>query len=114
MTGIKVNKIPAWNESVNLEDVANAAGANDEVLLPFDEADQKLVVLVDNSAAASATLTVKPGDMPMSGAEDYVITVPGNTAVAIALESGRFKKKDGYVHVIASAATLGFQLIAMP
>lgn len=114
MITVKENKIPGWNETVEVTDVLNADAANGEVLIPYTEADQKLVVLIKNSATAEGTVTIKAGEMPMSGNEDLVLTIPASKTVALALESGRHKFKDGYVHASASATTIGFQLIAMP
>lgn len=113
MVDIKLNKIPVWNETVVLEAIQKPTEANEEIKIPYDEADNKLVLIISNSGNA-ATATVKTGEMPMSGSEDTVLTIPANKSVAIALESGKYKKKDGCVHIIASATTLGFQLIAMP
>lgn len=110
---IKVNKIPAWNETVEISEVQYPTQANEVVKIPYEEADQKLVLLIDNGGE-EGTVTIQPGEMPMSGNSDYVITVPANKSIAVALESGKFKKKDGFVHIVASATTIGFQLIAMP
>lgn len=108
---IKMNKIPEFNESVVLEDLATAA-AGTEVIIPFEEVDQKTVVLVTNDGAASADVTFKKGDM-LQGTEDKVISVPANKTIAVALESGKFKTKEGNVKATVSAS-LGFQLVVLP
>ena len=114
MLNITVNKIPEFNQGIKLEAAKKPSGDNEEVLIPYKEADNKLILLVNNEGGAEATITVEPGDMPMSGAEEDILSVPADSSVAIAFESGRYKKKDGYLHIIASNSTLGFQLIAMP
>ena len=107
-----VNKIPEFNAILELDDF-ESAGANEEVLLPFNEADQKIVVLIKNSGA-EAIITVKPGDSAFAGEADYELKVSANATSAMALESGRFKKKDGAVHLVSTADTLSYQVIAMP
>lgn len=113
MLNVKENKIPVWNESVVLEESANA-DASKEVKVPYTEADHKLVLIIKNTGEADETITVAPGEMPMSGNEELEISVPAGETIACAFESGRFKKKDGNIHIVSSSTDLGFQLIAMP
>ena len=108
----KINKIPEYNTPLELNDF-KSAGANEEMLLPYEEADNKIIVLIKNEGA-EATVTVKPGDSSFAGGSDYVIKVPGNATSALAMESGKFKKKDGCVHLVSTANTLSYQIIAMP
>ena len=113
MLNVKENKIPVWNESVVLEEIAKA-DASKEVNVPYTDADHKLVLVVNNAGSADGTITVTPGEMPMSGNEELEISVPAGKTIACAFESGRFKKKDGNIHIVSSSTDLGFQLIAMP
>ena len=108
---IKMNKIPEFNESVVLEASATASSGT-EVIIPFEEADQKTVILVTNSGGSSADVTFKKGDM-LQGTEDKVISVPANKTIAVALESGKFKNNDGNLKATVSAS-LGFQLVVLP
>ena len=113
MLNVEVNKIPAWNESVVLNEIEKA-DASREVKVPYEEADHKLVLIVKNTGGADETIAVAPGEMPMSGNEELEISVPAGESIAIAFESGRYKKKDGYIHIESSSTDLGFQLIALP
>ena len=113
MLNVEVNKIPLWNECVELIDILNA-DASKEVNVPYTDADHKLVLLVKNSGSGEGTITVAPGEMPMSGNEELEIKVPAGKTIACAFESGRFKKKDGNIHIVSSSTELGFQLIALP
>ena len=110
---IKVNKIPDWNETVEISEVQYPTEANEVVKIPYEEADQKLVLLIDNGGE-EGTVTIQPGEMPMSGRSELVLHIPAETAIAVAVESGRFKKKDGFVYAVPSSELIGFQLIAMP
>ena len=111
---INVNKIPDWNETVEISEVQYPTEANEIVKIPYEEADQKLVLLLDNGGEEEGTVTIQPGEMPMSGRSELVLNIPAETAVAVALESGRFKKKDGFVYAVSSSELISFQLIAMP
>lgn len=108
---ITMNKIAKFNEGVILEAAIEAA-EGDEILIPYEEADNKIIILVSNDGAGSGDITFEKGDM-LQATEDLTITVPAGKTIAVALESGKFKKKNGNVKAIASAE-LGIQLIALP
>lgn len=108
---IEINKIPKFNEYAELEAEVTVTSA-DEASIPYEEADHKIVILVSNKGGNSAEVTFEKGDM-LQGTEDLIVTVPAETTVAIALESGKFKKKDGNVKATVSG-DLSFQLIALP
>lgn len=108
---ITMNKIKKFNDCSVLEDKIQI-DAEEEILIPYEEADNKIIILVSNDGAGSGDITFEKGDM-LQATEDLTITVPAGKTIAVALESGKFKKKNGNVKAIASAE-LGIQLIALP
>lgn len=108
---INVNKIPNFNGYVVLDEKV-VANAGDEILIPFTHSDQKLLILVSNTGAEDAEIIFEKGEM-LQSTDDLEIMVPEGKTIAVSLESGKFKKKDGNVKATVTES-LEIQLIALP
>ena len=63
--------------------------------IKWDERDDKILLLVQNTnASAAVTVTVKAGN-GIQGVADESISLPANQYTLIRLESGRFKNVSG-------------------
>ena len=109
---INVNKIPSFNGYVVLDEKV-IANAGDEILIPFTDSDQKLLILVTNTVGAEdAEIIFEKGEM-LQSTDDLEIMVAEGKTIAVSLESGKFKKKDGNVKATVTES-LEIQLIALP
>lgn len=70
--------------------------------------DEKLAIYVENTAATSATITVKASDFGIAlGQGDLAITAAQNTPQLIVLEGQRFLQSDGTINIDCSTAATG-------
>ena len=92
-------------------DVTNGA----EVVM--DGHDERTVIMVQNTATAPGTVTVKAGN-GIQGVADEVFTVPASSTTFIVPESGRFKNVSGddkgKLIINGSAATITVAVIKLP
>lgn len=89
--------------------------ANTEKALDFDGSDERIVVLVQNTATSAATITVKAGN-GLQGVADLVLNVPASAISLVKLDSGRFKNVSGANKgkiVVVSATALKVATVAM-
>lgn len=107
------SKIEKWNSSGA---VAFTALTADGAYYEHTARDDRNVILVQNSASSASNLTIKKGNA-IQGVADEVISVPGSSTVAIAIESGRFKNVSGENKgkvILAGATTLSVAVVEMP
>lgn len=62
--------------------------------IKWDERDDKIMLLVQNTGTAAVTVTVKAGN-GIQGVSDESISLPAGNYAFIRLESGRFKNVSG-------------------
>ena len=98
--------------------VTFTAGSTDGVKIPMSGKDNKIVILVQNSGSAAATVKVKAGN-GIQGVNDLAaFSVAGSTTAAINLESGAYKfvsgEDKGYALLVPSSADLKFAVVVLP
>lgn len=78
-------------------------------------ADQKMLILITNGAAAEATATVKAGD-GIQATEDLVITLAASGTAAVSLESGKYliTKGENKGNVLIIGENVMVQAIELP
>lgn len=88
--------------------------------LPYDR-DDKYVVLINNSGAASGDLYVKGSDNPSYGANsDLKITVANGKTVAITFDSANYAQykaegaRKGEIIILGAAATMQVAVVKLP
>lgn len=68
----------------------------------------KLLVIAKNTAASSATLTIKGGDFhPNKGVGDLAVNLMQNDVVGVPLEGARFLNDDGTIEFTVSSGATG-------
>lgn len=78
---------------------------------------ERLLLYIIETAAASATVTIKAGDNPpsvLASLGDLVVNLAASDVKVLAVESARFKQDDGTIKIIASATTTHVIAIVMP
>lgn len=100
---------------------ANLAIATGTVIAPADtmqivsEAENSLVILVNNTAASAKIVTFTAGDFLANGQGDLTVSVGANEVKAVTLTSMRFKDSDGYLNIGFESGMTGFvKAIALP
>ena len=89
--------------------------ANAETAIEFDGADERIVVVVQNTTSSETTLTVKAGN-GLQGVVDITLAVPASSVNLLKLDSGRFKNVSGTNKgkiVVVSPAALKVGVTAM-
>ena len=92
-----------------------ALTANTAKALEWSESDEKMVLVVQNTASSDAKLTVKAGN-GIQGVVDLELTVPKSAVSLVKLDSGRFKNVSGTNKgkiVVVSATALSVGVAAM-
>ena len=92
-----------------------ALTANAVRAIEWPESDEKMVLVVQNTASSDATLTVKAGN-GLQGVVDLTLTVPKQAVSLVKLDSGRFKNVSGENKgkiVVVSATALSVGAAAM-
>lgn len=89
-----VNTVLAFNGAKIMPATA-AVDAVDGALITCDKADQKMLIIMENSDAVnSETVTFKKGNA-LQGTADLVVTIPKSETHTIVLESGKYKNVSG-------------------
>lgn len=99
----------------NVTPALMALTANTAKPLEWSESDEKMVLVVQNTTSADATLTVKAGN-GIQGVVDLTLTVPKQAVSLVKLDSGRFKNVSGENKgkiVVVSATALSVAVVAM-
>lgn len=89
--------------------------ANTEAAIEFDGADERIVMVVQNTTSSATTLTVKAGN-GLQGVVDITLAVPASSVNLLKLDSGRFKNVSGTNKgkiVVVSPAALKVGVTAM-
>lgn len=89
--------------------------ANTAAAIDFDGADERIVVVVQNTTTSATTLTVKAGN-GLQGVVDITLAVPASSVNLLKLDSGRFKNVSGTNKgkiVVVSPAALKVGVTAM-
>ena len=109
------------NDVLNLNEFKTltfTACSVDGTMFDFTPADQKMVLVFQNTGAGSSTVTLKAGN-GLQGVNDLdAFSIPASGFAAVRLDSGSFKNvsgdNKGKVVVIPSAATIKACAIQLP
>lgn len=91
-TSITVEKMKY--EELATMPTAAAVDATDGALVPWDVADRKLLILLENAASAAKTVTIKSGG-GVQATGDLVLSLQASAKTAIMLDSGKYKQVKG-------------------
>jgi hypothetical protein len=78
----------------------------------FSKADNKTVILFNNTAQSAGKATIKAGDF-IQGVTDIEVDVPSGISACV-LDSGYFENKTKKVLVVPSAATVTVGAVTLP
>jgi hypothetical protein len=116
---ISLHKLSDYNlpsVAVATANLVTALDASDGALVDFDARDNKILLLLQNSASSESTATIKAGN-GLGGVNDLVITLPASSFVTLALDSSRFKfvtgENKGKIH-LTGAATIKVAAFKLP
>ncbi len=116
-TAITYTNIKKFNTMTDF--IAPAAiDATNGALITFDKADQRILVMLENSSATTAyTFTVKKGN-GIQGVKDLAVSVGTSSKKVVVLESGAFKNVEGTnigkVHITGSHADQKVAAVVLP
>jgi hypothetical protein len=80
----------------------------------FDDKLDKSILVLTNSGT-TGDITVKAGVGPRSSLGDYVVSLPGSSAVRyLQLESARFKQADGSLYLEYASGVAGTVAVVKP
>lgn len=89
-----VNTVLAFNGNQIMPATA-AVNATDGALITCNKADQKMLIIMENSDSSnSENVTIKKGN-GVQGVADLVIAVPKSETHTIVVESGKYKNVSG-------------------
>lgn len=110
-TNITVQKLEKYNEPAASKTIATMVEALDAAAggkIKWDERDEKMLLLIQNTATSEQTAAIKAGDGIM-GVCDLSIKIPASSYTIVSLDSARFKwvsgENKGYV-LITGASTI--------
>lgn len=112
MAKVKISLLKLKETNVPSAAVANgsmmtALDAADGALIMWDERDEKITLLLQNSASSEGTAVVKAGN-GYGGVADLEVVIPASSFVILALDSARFKnvsgEMKGKVHITGPAS----------
>lgn len=111
MAAVNISLLKLKETNVPSTAVANGAmvtalDATNGALITWDERDEKITLLLQNSASSEGTALVKAGN-GYAGAADLEVVIPASSFVILALDSARFKnvtgENKGKVHITGPA-----------
>lgn len=112
--------VPTVLSAFNTAEEQVALAAVDATLgarIPLTEADQKVLIRIQNSGEAAATATIKAGDS-LFGSTDKTLSLGIGKTYEIQIESGPYKKttgtNKGYVEITGSANTVKVGATTLP
>ena len=86
--------------------MATALDASDGALVVWDERDEKITLVIQNTATSEGVAVVKAGN-GYGGVADLEVVIPASSFVILALDSARFKnvsgENKGKVHITGPA-----------
>lgn len=97
------------NDGANITEIDLADVATNGGQVAADK-DGKIIILVDNTNAATATLTVSAptaGEYSNEGQGDLAVSCAQNVQEAIIVEGARFRQADGYIYLTCTTAATG-------
>lgn len=89
---LKETNVPS--EAVANTAMATALDTTDGALVVWDERDEKITLLIQNSAQGAGTAVVKAGN-GYAGVADLEVPVAASSYVILSLDSARFKNVTG-------------------
>ena len=91
---LKLKETNLPSEAVSNSAMVMALDATDGALITWDERDEKITLLLQNSATSENTAIVKAGN-GYGGVADLDVVIPASSFVILALDSARFKNVSG-------------------
>lgn len=108
ITPVKLTDFNKVSSEITTATMTAALDATDGGYITPNGADEKMLVLVQNTngSAAAKTVTFKAGT-GIQGVNDYAVEIAAGKTVIVALESGRFKimsgTNKGKIHLTGAA-----------
>ena len=106
---ILLHKLSDYNEpsaAVANANLVTALDASDGALIDFGARDNKILLLLQNTASSAGTVTVKAGN-GLGGVSDLKVDILASSFVTLALDSSRFKfvtgENKGMIHLTGAA-----------
>lgn len=117
ITPIEVPRHSTFGGTVLNNALFKAVDVTDGAEVVMNGHDERTVVVVQNTATSSGTVTIKAGN-GIQGVADEVFSVPASSTTFIVPESGRFKNVSGddkgKMIIKGSAATITVAVIKLP
>ncbi|MBE6585063.1 MAG: hypothetical protein E7645_00890 [Ruminococcaceae bacterium] len=118
-TVINVSKAPVRNNpsaavATSTFFKALDASAGGEIL--WDEKDDFVTIILQNTASSSGTAVIKCGDGP-NAVEDLQVVIPASSTVCVGLDSARFKVTKGTDKgkvLLTGPATISVAVVVSP
>ena len=114
---ISIEKHSAFSNAVLNSALFTGEEAADGAEVTLNHHDERTVILVQNTATAPGTVTLKAGN-GIQGVNDEVCEIAASSTVFIVPESGRFKvvsgTDKGKLLITASANTIKVAVIQLP
>ena len=110
-TAITTAKINGFNNHVTMPTLAAVASVTLDAEVTMG-ADQKMLILVKNNAAAAKTATFKAGT-GLQGTEDMTVSVAAGATECFTVESGKFSNK-GKVVIVGESTDIQVGAIELP
>lgn len=114
---IQIEKHSAFTSEILNTNLFTAVDPTDGAEVTLNHHDERTVIIVQNTATASGTVTLKAGN-GIQGVCDEVCTIAASSTVLIVPESGRFKvvsgADKGKLIISASANTIKVAVIQLP
>lgn len=111
-----VNTVLSFNTMAAMPATA-AVDATDGALITCDKADQKMLIVIENSDTVNAeTVTIKKGN-GVQGVADLAVSVPKSETKVITVESGKYKNISGTLKgkiKITASADVKIACIVLP
>lgn len=98
-------------EAVALPETTALNGSTDTLTITGGADAGRLLLLLNNTTAATKKITIKKGESPPAvrkGLGDLVVTMAEKTQQVVAIESARFAKADGTIEVSCEGSMTGF------
>lgn len=118
LTVIDAKKFNEASDEVTTANLFTAVDATDGAIFEMKEADQKYVILAQNTHASAAKSVIVKAGNGLQGVEDYSKSIASGKTVAISIESGLFKNvtgtNKGKVIIKGDTADIKLAVIKLP
>lgn len=91
---LKLRETNVPSEAVLNNAMVTALDTSEGALVQWDERDEKITLLLQNSATSEGTAMVKAGN-GYGGVADLEVVIPASSFVILSLDSARFKNVSG-------------------